>query len=87
MYPAFTGYLVNVLLVIRPSAQLHPFLNNQCLNLIANLLPNNDLVELTFLFLAGVEDSKYPRLELNDEERKMASKEGVTLSKFYPLTR
>jgi len=36
---------------------------------------------------SGLEDSKYPRLELNDEERKMASKEGMTFPKFYPLTR
>ena len=35
----------------------------------------------------GVEDNKYPRLELNDEEQRMASKEGMSFPKYYPLTR
>jgi len=36
---------------------------------------------------SGVEDNKYPRLEMSDEELKMAAKEGMTFPKFYPLTR
>lgn len=36
---------------------------------------------------SGLEDNKYPRLEMNDEELKMAAKEGMTFPKFYPLTR
>lgn len=33
------------------------------------------------------QDSKYPPLELNDEELKMAAKENMKFPKFYPLTR
>ena len=43
---------------------------------------------------SGVEDSnyskqdnKYPRLELNDEEQKMATKENMKFPSHYPLTR
>jgi len=32
-------------------------------------------------------DDKYPRLEMNDEELKMAAKEGMAFPKYYPLTR
>jgi len=32
-------------------------------------------------------DDKYPRLEMNDEELKMAAKEGMSFPKYYPLTR
>jgi hypothetical protein len=30
---------------------------------------------------------KYPRLQLNEEERRMAIKEGMTFPKYYPLSR
>ena len=40
-----------------------------------------------FCLFLGLEDNKYPRLEMNDEELKMAAKEGMTFPKFYPLTR
>ena len=33
------------------------------------------------------EQAKYPRLELNDEERRMALKEGMSFPKYYPLSR
>jgi hypothetical protein len=36
---------------------------------------------------SGLEDNKYPRLEMSDEELKMAAKEGMAFPKFYPLTR
>merc|ERR1719193_834663 len=36
---------------------------------------------------SGLEDGKYPRLELNEEEQRMASKEGMSFPKCYPLTR
>jgi len=36
---------------------------------------------------SGMEDNKYPRLELNEEELRMAAKEGMTFPKYYPLTR
>lgn len=32
-------------------------------------------------------NNKYPRLELNDEERRMAIKEGMVFPKYYPLSR
>ena len=40
-----------------------------------------------YISFLGVEDNKYPRLEMSDEELKMAAKEGMTFPKFYPLTR
>jgi hypothetical protein len=38
---------------------------------------------------SGLEEQqgKYPRLELNDEERRMALKEGMSFPKYYPLSR
>merc|ERR1712001_651692 len=33
------------------------------------------------------QDNKYPRLELNDEEQKMATKENMKFPSHYPLTR
>eukprot|EP00088_Acartia_fossae_P005823 TRINITY_DN1262_c0_g1_i1.p1 TRINITY_DN1262_c0_g1~~TRINITY_DN1262_c0_g1_i1.p1 ORF type:complete len:575 (+),score=66.63 TRINITY_DN1262_c0_g1_i1:60-1784(+) len=36
---------------------------------------------------SGVDDSKYPRLEMSEEELKMANKEGMVFPKYYPLTR
>ena len=35
----------------------------------------------------GVEDNKYPRVDLNEEEMRMAVKEGMSFPKYYPLTR
>jgi len=36
---------------------------------------------------SGVEDNKYPRVDLNEEEMRMAVKEGMSFPKYYPLTR
>merc|ERR1719330_2146671 len=48
-------------------------------------LEDNSGVSSTQIYRHG--DNKYPRLELNDEELKMATKENMKFPTHYPLTR
>merc|ERR1719330_1046038 len=48
-------------------------------------LEDNSGVSSTQIYRHG--DNKYPRLELNDEELKMAAKENMKFPSHYPLTR
>lgn len=48
-------------------------------------LEDNSAVSSTQIYRHG--DNKYPRLELNDEELKMATKENMKFPTHYPLTR
>ena len=75
---------VTVTPLILPSRELGPPIKKRRLS---NCSSDSGLEDQTSYRLGPGQDSKYPALHLNDEEQKMAVKEGMKFPSHYPLTR